>query len=332
MLLSDPPTWCGHLVPEWRARAVVLGWPVAACAELEAELLATGEERSARGHELLSAVGRTLAVLAVTAEVIVTRDASGQVGAIEHPSCGRGWSAASWARELGIAEHVEPPRPPGLPSCAALRSRGRVGVRRAPAASSHRTAAPAELLWIDCETTGQSAAQHQILELALAATGLDGNVLRPAASVLIGLEPWSARDLRAMAVHGIDWRTQAFARAAKPMRAVLERVASRLTGRRVAGHNVGFDVGFLRASFERVGLAVPPELAPAAEPLCTLKLARMARKRGLLPVEGCSLESLRRHFGVGHQAHRAAGDVSATIEIYRCLRGLERAALARKSA
>jgi len=411
MLVSDR-SWCGPLVQDWQTRALELGWPEGPIGSLEHELLATAEERAARGHELLSAVGRPLAVLVVTAEVIVYRDASGQGGAIEHPAQPRGWSASSWAPALGIPAFVDPPRAEGLPSCEALRSRSRPrhvrakgaeaspahrcharGCRapcpperlmcgphwrmvpadlqravwaayrpgqcddKSPSAAWHEAAdaaiaavaeaeAPApssslspewraladaavaevtsptspELLWVDCETTGQSAAQHQIIEFAVAITDLSGAVLRAPAAVLVGLEPWSVRDLRAMAVHGIDWRASAFARAAKPMRLVLARAIERLRGRRLAGHNVGFDAGFLRAACGRVGIAVPVELE--AEPLCTLKLARAAKKRGALLVESCSLESLRQHFGVGHQAHRAAGDVAATIEIYRRLRGL----------
>jgi DNA polymerase III epsilon subunit-like protein len=366
--LPYPPAWAGEHIADWQTRALELGWPEPTLTpegdlggplgELERELLATRRERAARGRELYAGVGRPLVVLAVRAEVILVRLATGEVSAIGHPARMRGVSAASWARELGIAEHIDPARPAGLPSSTALREankRGRtlwkrerfeptdelgtLAARTSPKAgdaspvaaqcpppTSAETTTPAELVWIDTETTGRSAALHQVIELAVAVTDLDGHVLRKPAGVLVALEPWSARDLSAIAVHGIDWRKPDFTARAKPMREVLTRAFARFAGRRIAGHNVAFDVGFLRASAERCNLLTPAELA--APTLDTLTYARSLKKRGLLRVDSCSLVALRAALGVGHQAHRAEGDVAATIEIYRRLRALETPALA----
>lgn len=430
-----PPAWAGAHVDDWRDRAIALGWPDAIITpegdlggplgELEREMRATRDRRANRGRELYEAVGRPLVVLAVRAEVILVRLATGEVSAIGHPERALGLSAASWARELGIPEHVEPERPANLPSSAELRERekrsrtlwkrerfsssdelGTIAARTSereetragehlchargcsepvppkllmcakhwrmvpanlqaavwrtyragqeidkrpshdyldaaraaiaaveekerPALQLTAPSTPTELLWIDTETTGRSAHLNQIVEVAVAITDLNGGVLLEPRGVLVAIEPWSKNELETIAIHGIDWRKPEFKRAAKSLREVIERVSARMEGRRVAGHNVAFDVGFVKASAERVGLPVRPELN--APTLDTLTLARSLKKRGLLRVDSCALVALRAHFGVGHTAHRATGDVAATIEIYRRLRALETPALAKSA-
>ncbi len=438
--IGYPPAWAGVHVADWRERAIALGWPEPTITddgdlggplgEIEREIAATRRARGEKDRELYSAVGRPLVVLAVRAEVILVRLATGEVSAFGHPTRALGLSAASWARDLGFPEQIEPERPAGLPSSAQLREankRGRTLWKRerfaptdelgtlaartspkdelgsfetapdhlchakgcharveprllmcprhwrmvpaklqadvwrtyragqeidksptreylaaaraaieavaakerpqaTPAPTAAPTSAPTELLWIDTETTGRSARVNQIVEVAIAITDLDGRVLLEPRGVLVAIESWSINDRETIAIHGIDWRTPEFKRAAKSLREVTERVIARIEGRRVAGHNVAFDVGFIRASAERAGLPVRPELT--APTLDTLTMARALKKRGLLRVDSCSLVALRAHFGVGHTAHRATGDVAATIDIYRRLRALETPALA----
>lgn len=435
-VLLYPPAWAGVHVADWRDRALALGWPEPTITddgdlggplgELEREIAATRRARGEKARELYSAVGRPLVVLAVRAEVILVRLATGEVSAVGHPTRALGLSAASWARELGFPEQIEPARPEHLPSSAQLREANKrsgklwkrerfspsdelgtlaartspkdeieapdhvchardcrerveprllmcarhwrmvpaklqadvwrtyragqeidkkptreylaaaraaveaVAAKERPQPTPAPTAAPqtepTELLWIDTETTGRSARDNQIIEVAIAITDLDGQTLLEPRGVLVAIEPWSRNELETIGIHHIDWRTPEFRRAAKSLREVIERVSARCEGRRVAGHNVAFDVGFVRASLERVGLPVRPELD--APTLDTLTLARAAKKRGLLRVESCGLVALRAHFGVGHTAHRATGDVAATIEIYRRLRALGTPALA----
>lgn len=432
-MIDYPPAWAGAHVADWRDQALSLGWPeptideagelAGPLGELERDMLATRRERGEKGRELYSAVGRPLVVLAVRAEVILVRLATGEVSAIGHPTRALGLSAASWARDLGFPEHVEPARPVGLPSSAELRERGKktlwkrerfeptdelgtVAARTSPkdelrsfSAPEHRCHAkgcrervepkllmcpkhwrmvpkklqaevwrtyragqeidkrptreyldaanaaikavaakeappltllpktePTELLWIDTETTGRSAHTNQIIEVAIAITDREGNVLLEPRGVLVAIEPWSRNELETIGIHHIDWRTPEFKRSAKSLREVIERVSARVEGRQIAGHNVAFDVGFLKASAERVGLPVRPELGSTT--LDTLSMAKALKKRGMLRVDSCGLVSLRAHFGVGHTAHRATGDVAATIEIYRRLRALETPALA----
>ena len=75
------------------------------------------------------------------------------------------------------------------------------------------------------------------------------------------------------------------------------------------GHRVLFDYSFLKRvftnekiSFERKGID-------------TLKLARQF----VTECESKKLESLCKHYGIEHQAHRALGDALATVELYQKL-------------
>ncbi len=54
----------------------------------------------------------------------------------------------------------------------------------------------------------------------------------------------------------------------------------------------------------------------------TLDLARAAELWGLLEVENIKLGTLAKHFGINHDAHCAAGDVHAIIQVYEKLKGL----------
>src|SRR4051794_7134842 len=152
---------------------------------------------------------------------------------------------------------------------------------------------------IDVETTGFSAAGHRVLELAIVRTDPAGRVL----------DEWVSRfnpegPVGATHIHGI---TAADVARAPRFTHVLEEISDRLAGAAIAGHNVRFDLAFLRAEYARAGWALPP--LPAA---CTLAaswdpLPHLARRR--LP-DCCEAAGIR-HTG----AHSALGDARATAAL-----------------
>lgn len=88
---------------------------------------------------------------------------------------------------------------------------------------------------------------------------------------------------------------------------VAPEVQERLRDRVFVAHNVGFDLGFVRAELqEALGEA---EVGAA---LCTVKMAR-----GLLPrLRRRNLDALTRHYGITiHARHRAHGDALATARV-----------------
>ena len=61
----------------------------------------------------------------------------------------------------------------------------------------------------------------------------------------------------------------------------------------VIGHNIAFDLRFLRAEFKRAGLNVPTSCSPAGQHICTRSLARITRDRLTPEPENLKLITLK---------------------------------------
>ncbi|MCI7597025.1 MAG: 3'-5' exonuclease [Lachnospiraceae bacterium] len=77
----------------------------------------------------------------------------------------------------------------------------------------------------------------------------------------------------------------------------------------LVGHRIGFDYSFLKRAF------VNGKKEFEKQGIDTLKLARAL----VTDCESKRLESLCRYFSINHQAHRALGDVLATVDLYQKL-------------
>lgn len=94
----------------------------------------------------------------------------------------------------------------------------------------------------------------------------------------------------------------------------------------LAAHNASFDLGFLQAWYEKLGLYLPARF----QPLCTLQRAEwfFAERPELPRPDNMKLITLCRYFNVPlHplEAHDALADVRATIGLYRAIRDAEAA-------
>ncbi len=149
---------------------------------------------------------------------------------------------------------------------------------------------------LDVETTGLSADQHRIVEIAVVTTDPWGRVL----------DEWSTRinpqgPVGATHIHGI---TEADVANAPVFAGVVAQLNQRIAGAAVAAHHAKFDLAFLRAEYARAGWDMPH--VPA---LCTLEaseyhLPTLDRRR----LADCC-------WAVGtplHGAHSALGDARAT--------------------
>ncbi|WP_029429682.1 histone-like nucleoid-structuring protein Lsr2 [Blastococcus sp. URHD0036] len=149
------------------------------------------------------------------------------------------------------------------------------------------------------ETTGLSPNSHRILELAIVRTDPTGRVL----------DEWTTRfnpdgPVGATHIHGIR---DADVAGAPRFAQILPEISARLAGAAIAGHNVTFDLGFLRAEYARAGWALPH--LPAA---CTLDhshdhLPHLSRRR---LIDCCSAIGLALH-----QTHSALHDARATAQL-----------------
>ena len=154
---------------------------------------------------------------------------------------------------------------------------------------------------IDTETTGLSTRTDRIVEVAV-----------------IGLNDWGQKEWewstmidpqRAMGATGIHGITLSDMSRATTFERYAGHITRLLGGRILVGHNIEFDLDFLRAEFGRIGIT-----APHFATLCT---ARLAKKAGFRPF---TLAACCRRCGIPHaDAHTARGDALSTAQLLRHL-------------
>jgi len=154
---------------------------------------------------------------------------------------------------------------------------------------------------LDVETTGGSPGDAALIEVGAAALS-GGEQLEVFESLVDPASPVPSF------VAGLTGITDDMVRGAPAPAAVLPRLRELIGGGVVVGHNVGFDLGFLDAELERLGL--PRIDNPVVD---TLGLARRL-VRDLSP--DCGLHSLAVSLRLEHRpAHRALADALATADL-----------------
>jgi DNA polymerase-3 subunit epsilon len=151
------------------------------------------------------------------------------------------------------------------------------------------------LVFVDLETTGSSPARERVTEIGVVRVDFDGEATR--------VDEWSTLVNPGIPIPPeIEWLTgitNDMVRAAPPFSSVAQDLIDRLDGAVFIAHNARFDYGFLRAEFERAGLAFH------ARTLCTVRLSR-ALDPDRTPH---TLDALIDRFALtGEQRHRALGD------------------------
>jgi DNA polymerase III epsilon subunit family exonuclease len=163
---------------------------------------------------------------------------------------------------------------------------------------------------IDTETTGLSSKSERLVEYG--ALLLDANGDEQGFYTTL-LNPGRAIPRQASMVHGIHDRD---VRQAPRFKDVATRVLATLEGRAVVGHNVSFDVSFLRDEFSRCGVTWEPALV-----LDTL----YASRRVLRGMRSHKLTALRDALEIsGGDAHRVEADIRATHELACRIAGHDR--------
>ena len=179
----------------------------------------------------------------------------------------------------------------------------------------------ASIVFVDTETGGMSEHEHSLLTVGLVT--LDTKTLEVTRERLVRVRHDTYRvDAGALAVNGIDISTH-HEQAVVPEAAaneVRDYLRYRRRGRvMLGGHNVSFDVRFLR------------ELLPDYHELIlggvvdTKVVAQFLIHAGVLPKTlNTRLEDLAAHFGIDLRPHDALEDARATARAYACMLGLLR--------
>lgn len=168
----------------------------------------------------------------------------------------------------------------------------------------------------DTETTGLESKQDRIIEIG----GVELINNFPSGKTLhIFINPGDRKvHPDALAVHGI---TDEFLKDKPSFGEVAPKIIEFFDGARWIAHNANFDMGFINAEFERIGL--PP--VPGDQVVDTLAMAR--RKH---PMGPNSLDALCRRYGIDntHRAkHGALLDSELLAEVYIEMNGGRQAAL-----
>jgi DNA polymerase III subunit epsilon len=155
---------------------------------------------------------------------------------------------------------------------------------------------------VDTETTGLSPDdRHRVIEIAVVLLDAGGRFEDEWVTLL---NP--RRDLGPQHIHGI---LTADVLAAPAFAGIAAHLAKLLAGRMVVGHNVEFDLAFLRAEFARLGAAVP---LITERSMCTMALAGW-----LSPGAPRSLGACCSAAGISLEGwHSALADTRATARLF----------------
>jgi DNA polymerase-3 subunit epsilon len=155
---------------------------------------------------------------------------------------------------------------------------------------------------VDLETTGLFPSHDRVVEVAVVSLDPVGRVTD---SWVTLVDP--GRDLGPTHIHGLTGRHIA---GAPTFADVAPELLWRLSGRTLVAHNVRFDLGFLHAETQRLGIPWGPVAG-----VCTMSVASQAGAHGRSLVDCC--ESLGIPLGNHHcafdDAHAAAGILAAAM-------------------
>lgn len=178
-----------------------------------------------------------------------------------------------------------------------------------------RTESFQKLVAIDVETSGINPFRHQILSLAL--VPLDPSRSPLELYVNEGEPEWQRTAADYFEKSRAVW--EAYGRSASEACAALSSYIETVFGDHitVVGHNVGFDVAFLRQLAFQAGLDQMPLMSHRV--IDTHTILYLLHLSGMIPEDALSSDGAFRHFGIRPQAcarHTALGDALATRELF----------------
>ena len=158
---------------------------------------------------------------------------------------------------------------------------------------------------VDFETTGLNPETDRIVQLAAIIVNGEGHIVDSFDTIV---KPESPAEYQhgAEHIHGISAEQVS---SGMPLREALEQLWSISAGNVFTAHNASFDLGFLHAESERVGIKGQVEIH-----IDTLELSR--RTAGTDTTRRHNLFALCEHYGIERdQVHDAKSDATATAQL-----------------
>jgi DNA polymerase III alpha subunit (gram-positive type) len=162
------------------------------------------------------------------------------------------------------------------------------------------------LLFLDVETGGLSAADRDIVEIACVLTDPTGMTIL--AEYVSKVLPTNPVDAQAAAINGYD--QEKWAAEAVSLNTAMVKVLELARNAVMSCHNSPFDKAFIDAALRRCSMRWTGNY----HTLDTCALSRPLLLAGL--VDNVKLETMTKFFGIDHEAHRALGDVHACRQVY----------------
>lgn len=165
----------------------------------------------------------------------------------------------------------------------------------------------ANILFLDTETGGLSAARTDIIEIGCVLTDPSGReVIEEWGALIVPTRPVEPDAARINGYVAEKWAAEGITLAA-----AMAKVLAMARGAVMCCHNAPFDKGFMDAALA----ACRQRWTGRYHTLCTVSLAQPFLRRGL--VNDVKLETLARYFGVEHNdAHRALPDAKTCRAVY----------------
>ena len=170
------------------------------------------------------------------------------------------------------------------------------------------------LAFVDIETTGLNAQEHEILEIGCVLTDSELKILDEF-EMKIKPEHMERADPVALKVNRYqakDWQE------ALPLEEALKIFSKKVEGCIMVGQNVAFYSGFLEANLARFGLLNTMHY----HKLDTISIA-WAKLHQQPDIDHFSLREMCQYFGIeNREPHQALSDARATFELYKKLMSL----------
>lgn len=172
------------------------------------------------------------------------------------------------------------------------------------------------IVYLDFETSGLDPKRHAVLQAAWIVER-DGEVLQER---VFDVQPDRNDDLcmAALEINGFDFPRIKAGKYMSHILTIFKQDCLQVSSPRLCGHNVQFDVSFLKEAADRAHENLYLYL-DFKKFLDTAAIARYHDYLGNLSLEEYKLTSCCAYFGIEHKAHDALDDIRATRELFHIL-------------
>lgn len=172
-----------------------------------------------------------------------------------------------------------------------------------------------DLIFIDTETGGLDPDVHSLLQIGYVIENPNWQTHRN--EMVISKHNYTTTE-QAMKINNLDLdfirevgNTEDYA-----VREIINHIARTCTTKPVViGHNVNFDIGFMKAIFKRTGYDYESTFNHRV--VDTMSILRALNHAGIIPDTACNSAGAFKFFGIDNEnAHTALADAKATRELY----------------